>query len=461
MGGFWGDHLGVIDLMLEHEGGEWRVVNKSVETRPIYERDANRVVTPTVKSVQAIEDSVAKEHKATLTYIRRPVGETKSRLQSYFALVADDPSVQVVSNAQMWYLKKILAQTEFASLPLLSAAAPFKAGGRGGPEYYTNVAPGPVAIKNVSDLYLYPNTVRAVKITGSQVREWLERSAGMFNQVEPGKADQVLLNPSFPSYNFDVIDGVTYKIDLSQPSKYDNDGNVVNKGANRIVDLMFEGKPIDDKQEFIVATNNYRAGGGGHFPGADGSDGHLPGPRHQPRRDRPLHRRKGHDRPQGRRQLALQVDARHLGPVRYRPQGQGLHRRRPGREDRARRKRPGRIRALPDRPVRQAKPGGLRGPPDPLARYFRPEGEARGAPDERPARADREPETGNGKRRGPKAAALFMSGGGRLPEGLQSSSSSSSPPPAGRLNRLSASGRARRLSSSSSSSSVCCRAVSA
>ena len=63
----------------------------------------------------------------------------------------------------------------------LSAAAPFKAGGRGGPEYYTDVPVGDVAIKNVADLYLYPNTVRAVKVTGQQVKDWLERSAGMFN----------------------------------------------------------------------------------------------------------------------------------------------------------------------------------------------------------------------------------------------------------------------------------------
>jgi 2',3'-cyclic-nucleotide 2'-phosphodiesterase/3'-nucleotidase len=79
----------------------------------------------------------------------------------------------------------------------------------------------------VADLYLYPNTVRAVRITGAEVREWLEMSAGMFNQITPGKADQVLLNPDFPSYNFDVIDGVTYQIDLSQPSRYNNDGEVV------------------------------------------------------------------------------------------------------------------------------------------------------------------------------------------------------------------------------------------
>ena len=96
-----------------------------------------------------------------------------------------------------------------------------------------------MAIKNVADLYLYPNTVRAVKVTGAQVKEWLERSAGMFNQVEPGKADQVLLNPDFPSYNFDVIDGVTYQIDLASRRNTTRKGEVVNPDASRIVDLMY------------------------------------------------------------------------------------------------------------------------------------------------------------------------------------------------------------------------------
>ncbi|WP_208347915.1 bifunctional 2',3'-cyclic-nucleotide 2'-phosphodiesterase/3'-nucleotidase [Pseudaestuariivita rosea] len=270
MGGFWGSHLGVIDLMLAYEGGAWRVMTHSVETRPISQRNEDRSITALVESDQKVLDAVAADHDATLAYIRRAVGKTAAPLHSYFALVADDPSVQIVSNAQHWYLEQMLAGTEYADLPLLSAAAPFKAGGRGGPENYTDVAAGDVAIKNVADLYLYPNTVRAVKVTGAQVKDWLERSAGMFNQITPGQADQVLLNPEFPSYNFDVIDGVTYQIDISQPSKFDPKGGLINADANRIINLTYNGAPITDDQEFIIATNNYRAGGGGSFPGAMG-----------------------------------------------------------------------------------------------------------------------------------------------------------------------------------------------
>ncbi|WP_370160504.1 bifunctional 2',3'-cyclic-nucleotide 2'-phosphodiesterase/3'-nucleotidase [Limimaricola soesokkakensis] len=271
MAGFWGSHMGLVDLMLERDGEGWRVAGSEVEARPIYERGEDRSITPLVESHEPVLESVAQEHQETLDYVRRAVGKTDAPLHSYFALVADDPSVQIVSNAQTWYIEQMLAGTEHEGLPILSAAAPFKAGGRGGPDYYTDVPTGDVAIKNVADLYLYPNTVRAVRVTGGEVKDWLERSAGMFNQIEPGREDQVLLNDEFPSYNFDVIDGVTYEIDLSEPAKFDRDGNVVAPEANRIKDLQFEGQPIDPEQEFIIATNNYRATGGGSFPGADGS----------------------------------------------------------------------------------------------------------------------------------------------------------------------------------------------
>jgi 2',3'-cyclic-nucleotide 2'-phosphodiesterase/3'-nucleotidase len=269
MPGFWGSHLGVIDMTLEKRGAGWTSNNAHAELRPIYDRAARKAL---VAPDPHIMELVRTEHEATLAAMRAEVARTSAPIHSFFAQVADDPSVQVVSNAQLAYGRKLIAGTPFAGLPVLSAAAPFKTGGRGGANYYTDIPAGPITTRSVADLYIYPNTVKLVKLSGAQVREWLEFSAGAFNRIDPaGAPEQNLINPAYPSFNFDTIDGVSYRIDVTQPARYERGGKLAAPDAHRIVDLRFNGQPIDDKAQFAVVSNNYRASGGGNFPGLDGS----------------------------------------------------------------------------------------------------------------------------------------------------------------------------------------------
>lgn len=273
MPGFWGSHLGVIDMDLVKKDGKWSVADATASLRPISKVDENRKRVPLVDNDAEVVASGKEIHEETLKYIRAPFGKISAPIYSYFSLVQDDPSVQIVSDAQIAYAKKALKGTQWENLPVLSAAAPFKAGGRGGSEYYTDVPAGDIAIKNAADLYLYPNTVQAVTLNGAGVREWLERSAGIFKQIDPNKAEpQDVVDNAFPSYNFDIIDGVTYEVDVTQPSRYNLDGKLVAETARRIKNLQFQGKPIDENQTFVIITNNYRASGGGKFPGLDGKN---------------------------------------------------------------------------------------------------------------------------------------------------------------------------------------------
>lgn len=258
MAGKYGDHLGVIDLQLTYTDGKWTTTSSKAAIR--------KIDTKSPVADARIVDLAKEAHTETIAYVRQQVGETTAPINSYFALVKDDPSIQIVNNAQIWYAKQQLAGTPEATLPILSAAAPFKAGTRGDATAYTDIPAGPIAIKNVADLYLYDNVVAILKVTGAQLKEWLEMAAGQFNQIDPTASQpQDLVNPNFRTYNFDVIDGVTYKIDVTQPIKYNREGKVLDETASRIRDLTYNGKAVTADQEFIVVTNNYRANG--TFPG--------------------------------------------------------------------------------------------------------------------------------------------------------------------------------------------------
>lgn len=271
MPGVFGSNLGIIDMQLKKVNGKWEVQKKN-QSKPALRKIADSKGNPLVESDQKLVNEIKDEHEKTIEYVNTPVGETKAPINSYFSLVQDDPSVQIVTNAQKWYVEQELKKPEYEKIkdiPVLSAGAPFKAGGRNGAAYYTDIPAGTLAIKNVADLYVYPNTLYAVKVNGAQVKEWLEMSAGQFNQIDPKpkeKIEQQLVNTGYPTYNFDIIDGLKYEIDVTQPAKYDKDGKVVNANANRIVNMTYEGKPVADNQEFIVATNNYR-GSSQTFPG--------------------------------------------------------------------------------------------------------------------------------------------------------------------------------------------------
>lgn len=279
MPGRWGDNLGVVDFKLERKDGKWSVLSATTKARPIYD---GATKTPLVEADAAIHDAVAAEHQGTLAFVDEPIGVAAADMYSFLTLVQDDPTVQIVSDAQIANVKAKLPEA-LKDLPVLSASAPFKAGGRHGTtsdaDQYVQVDKGALTFKNAADLYLYPNTMVAVKATGAELKDWLECSVNQFNQIDPTKTTpQELINwDGHPTYNFDVLDGLTYKIDVTQPSKFDRDCAVVNANANRIVDLSYtdtNGKVFTGEEfaakEFIVASNNYRAFGG-KFAGT-GSD---------------------------------------------------------------------------------------------------------------------------------------------------------------------------------------------
>ncbi len=272
MAGFYGSHLGIVDLKLaEGTDGKLAIVQSRGSTRPLHEAG----VAPDDDVMQAIEA----DHRATLAYIRRPVGRLAIPLTSYFDLVAPSALLKLIATVQIWAAEQARQDepelfAEKADLPMLAAVAPFKAGKRrAGPGTYTDIPAGDLAMGHVADLYAYPNLLYLLEMDGAGVREWLEMSAAIFQQIHPDRTRaQNLIRHDFPVFDFDVMHGVTYGIDVTQPARYRKGGDLADTDAHRIVDLRFQGKPVVDSDRFLVATNNYRAGGGGSFPGLDGRE---------------------------------------------------------------------------------------------------------------------------------------------------------------------------------------------
>ncbi|WP_332877330.1 bifunctional 2',3'-cyclic-nucleotide 2'-phosphodiesterase/3'-nucleotidase [Massilia sp. S19_KUP03_FR1] len=272
----WGRRLGIIKMMLAYKSGKWVVQSDktTVESRGFKYTDG----TTNVAADAAIAPIVATEHAATIAFAKQPLGVTTDfEMSAYFALAGDVSAIELVNQAQLAYVKNFIATStdatiaSYKNIPVISCSAPFKAG-RNGPSDFTDVAPGASAaapiglqVRNPGDLYLYSNNnLQAVKIKGSDLKAWLETSAKQFGQIDPANVSEQDLVPTYGTiYNYDVFyaenNALTYQIDVTKPA------------GSRVVNLTYLGKLVADGDDFIVATNDYRAGGGGAVPGIDGS----------------------------------------------------------------------------------------------------------------------------------------------------------------------------------------------
>jgi 2',3'-cyclic-nucleotide 2'-phosphodiesterase / 3'-nucleotidase len=270
MADFFGKDLGVIRLVLDRKDGRW-VVDRE-ESHSEVRRICSKPGGPNKSGPQAVEcvpadpaiaPLVQQAHEAAIAYVNTPIGDSSVRMSSHFADEGNMTALAPVNAAQIDYVRTELPRShpELAGVPVLGAAAAFRTG-FGGPDDYTDVAPGPLTLRSAADLYFYPNTLAAVKTDGAGLKAWLEKSAERFNRIDPTKAgEQALINSRYTGYNFDQIQGgIRYVIDVSKPV------------GQRITTLTFHSKPVEPDQPFVVVTNNYRANGGGHFPGLDGSN---------------------------------------------------------------------------------------------------------------------------------------------------------------------------------------------
>ncbi|MFN5995946.1 MAG: bifunctional 2',3'-cyclic-nucleotide 2'-phosphodiesterase/3'-nucleotidase [Paracoccaceae bacterium] len=255
MPGHSANHVGIIDLDLERCGSglrRWRVVGAST-------RIGRRSADP-APATPALHQALAPDHRAALAWSRRQLGETPTALHTHFATIAPSAALDLIAEAKAAHVREALAGTGWESLPVLSSATPFRAGGRGGPLNYTDIPAGPLRMRNLSDLYPFPNTIVTLMLTGAELATWLERAATIFRQIAPGSTDTPILAPEVPAFLFETIPQLSYAIDLSQPARFDAQGRLANPEARRIVGLCHGDRPVRPEDEYLLVTNSHRAG---------------------------------------------------------------------------------------------------------------------------------------------------------------------------------------------------------
>ena len=277
--GCFGTHLGVVDLTLERNEDGWQVSDARSALRAVSDHFEQRVVPkpdpaarpfPARHCSPAVRRIVAQTHAKVLDSLRQPIGATSAPINSFFVYLGQSAATALVAQAQERFVREHLAAPFPADLPVISAVSPSKAGGLGGAQNFTDIEPGALTLRSLADLYVFPNSVAALRLTGAHLLLWLERSVSAYHRLRPGQGRQPLMNPAFPGYNFEILYGLEYEIDLSAPPRFGPDGAVLDHRASRIRNPRWSGAPLDPAAEFIVCTNSFRAFGAGGFAGTGG-----------------------------------------------------------------------------------------------------------------------------------------------------------------------------------------------
>jgi 2',3'-cyclic-nucleotide 2'-phosphodiesterase (5'-nucleotidase family) len=219
----WATSVAIAHLVVSGASGAWRVIEK----RSDLVRAAGHAENA---AVLAATDAA---HQETVAYVTTPIGTTLERWSADSARLKDTPLIDFI----------LETERKAAGADLASTAA-----------FSTEVVmgPGPITIAQVAQLYPYDNTLRAVRISGKQLRDYLEFSSRYYRTPASGTA-RLEADPQVPGYNFDIVSGVDYVINASQPI------------GSRITRLDYKGVPVRDSDSFTMALNNYRQTGGGGY----------------------------------------------------------------------------------------------------------------------------------------------------------------------------------------------------
>ncbi len=221
----WGIALGKVEFQLERNGDGWKVISKSAKAIP---------VTAQVAADPEITALAQPYHDLTERYLNLAVAESPAEMDGTLGRVIDHPLVDAVQQVQLHYSKADVSMTA-----LFNPRVRFPK--------------GPITVRQIAALYVYDNELYVIEANGRILREALENAARYYMTCKDATCEGPLVNRNVIGFNYDIAQGVDYEIDLTRPA------------GQRIRNLKYRGKPLDDTQPLRLAVNNYRAGGSGGY----------------------------------------------------------------------------------------------------------------------------------------------------------------------------------------------------
>jgi 2',3'-cyclic-nucleotide 2'-phosphodiesterase/3'-nucleotidase len=213
--------LAVVHLDLVPAKGGWRMTRVRAES-------VNLAQAP---PAPRLATRYAPLRAAVREWVNQSLGDSRGPMPAALARAEPTPLVEFVQTVQ-----KAKTGAE------LSAATAF--------DPRTGLPDGDVRIRDLFGIYPYENTLRAVRISGEQLKAYLEQSARYYTTDALGRATT---DPTVPGFNYDMVSGASYDIDLRLPA------------GSRIRNLTVKGKPVTPSDTFTLAVNSYRQSGGGGF----------------------------------------------------------------------------------------------------------------------------------------------------------------------------------------------------
>ncbi|MCF6463141.1 5'-nucleotidase C-terminal domain-containing protein [Clostridium sp. Cult1] len=214
------------DLTLKKDGETWNVIDRKVELIEVTDYEAS----------EELKEYAKEYHEATLEFLEDVIGQATEDFHPA-SEVKGIPEGQIRDTAVMDLINDVQLKYSGADI---SSAALFQPS--------SNIRKGDITYSSIFDIYKYPNTLVGVEVTGKELKDYMEWSASYYNTYKPGDIT-ISFNPDIRAYNYDMFQGVDYKIDISKPA------------GERIVDLKFKGEPVKDEDTFKLTINNYRLSG--------------------------------------------------------------------------------------------------------------------------------------------------------------------------------------------------------